>query len=161
MTMIPWRPAREIERWEPLREFQGLRREMERLWDRFSRFDQILPFEDRGFTELSTWPTVELDETEDAVQLRVEIPGLEAKDLDIQVAEDSVSIRGERRSERRAEEFGMMRSEFYYGRFERIIPLPVAVKSDQARAEYKNGILEINLPKTEEQRRKAIKVPIS
>jgi HSP20 family protein len=106
-------------------------------------------------------PSAEIEDTADAIHLKLEIPGLEAKDLDIEVTEESVAVRGERKSETKTEEKGMMRSEFRYGRFERLIPLTARVKSDAAKAEYKNGILTLTLPKAEEEKSKVVKVTVN
>jgi HSP20 family protein len=142
-----------IVRWEPFREMESLRRDMDRL------FDQLMPG-GNGET-LRFMPSAEIEDTADEIHLKLEIPGLEAKDLDIEVTEESVAVRGERKSEVRTEEKGMMRSEFRYGRFERVIPLTARVKSDAAQAEYKNGILMLTLPKAEEEKHKVVKVTVN
>lgn len=87
---------------------------------------------------------------------------MEPKDLDVQVTRDAVAISGERKSERKAEEQqGMRRSEFRYGSFRRVIPLPSQVKNTETQAEYKDGVLHLNLPKSEEERTKVHKVSLS
>ena len=154
MAIIQWRPFRDITHWESLPTIETLQEEMNRL------FHQLSP-SGNGDSELMAFmPSAELEDTPDAVHLKLEIPGLEAKDLDIQVSEHSVSISGERRSETKTEEKGAVRSEFRYGKFERIIPLPVQVKTDAAQAEYKNGILTLNLPKSEQENKKVVKVEV-
>ena len=155
MAITRWRPFQEIERWDPFREIGNLRREMDRMFDRFmSDFDG-------GPKGLAFIPSAEMDETDEAIHLRLEVPGLEAKDLDISVTEDSVSIKGERRSETKTEKEGMVRSEFHYGKFERLMPLPAHVQSDKVTAEYKNGILNLTLPKIEGERRRAVKINVA
>jgi HSP20 family protein len=124
-------------------------------------FRQLTPNENGDSELLAFMPSAELEETPEAVHLKLEIPGLEAKDLDIQVSEQSVSISGERKSETKTEEKGLVRSEFRYGKFERIIPLPVHVKFDDAKAEYKNGILTLDLPKTQQEQHKVKKLEIA
>jgi HSP20 family protein len=141
-----------MERWDPLREMESLQRRMSRL------FEQMMPWEDGG---LALLPSVEMDETAEEIHLKLEVPGLEAKDLDIEVSENSVSIAGERKEESKTEEKGIVRSEFHYGKFERIIPLTTRIKNDQVKAEYKNGILTLTLPKTEEEKHKVVKVEVS
>jgi HSP20 family protein len=121
-------------------------------------FDRLVPGGDGGRLGWNFTPSAEIEETKDAVQLKLEVPGMEAKDLDIQVSEDSVSISGERRSETKTEDKGIVRSEFRYGQFQRVIPLPVRVKHDQVQAEYKDGILRLTLPKAEEEKQKVVKV---
>ncbi len=141
-------------RWEPFREIDSLQREMNRL------FDRLATPEDGTLTgkSLSFIPAAEIHETEDQIQLKVELPGLEAKDLDVQVTAESVAIRGERRSETKVEEKGMVRSEFRYGQFQRIIPLPARIQNDKVAADFTNGILSLTLPKAEEEKNKVVKV---
>ncbi|NEP44961.1 MAG: Hsp20/alpha crystallin family protein, partial [Okeania sp. SIO2H7] len=105
-------------------------------------------------------PAAEIQETPEAVILKLEVPGLEAKDLDVEVTAEAVSIKGERREETKTEEKGVTRSEFRYGSFQRVIPLPARVQNDKVEAEYKNGILHLNLPKAEEEKNKVVKVNI-
>ncbi|GAA6621298.1 hypothetical protein NUACC26_071180 [Scytonema sp. NUACC26] len=113
---------------------------------------------DKEFTKV---PAVELHETEDAIHLKVEIPGMEAKDLDVQVTENTVSISGERRSETKIEEKGVTRSEFHYGKIKRVIPLPTRIQNNNVTAEYKDGILNLTLLKTEQEKNKVVKVNLN
>ncbi len=138
-------------RWSPFREIDTLQREMNQLFDTFA------PELGRNLTNGFT-PAAELHETPEAIELKVELPGLEAKDLDVQVTADAVSISGERKSESRTEEKGMVRTEFRYGSFRRVIPLPAQVQNDKVEAEYKDGILKLNLPKIDGERNKVVKV---
>jgi HSP20 family protein len=154
MAIIQWRPFRDITRWESLPTIETLQEEMNRL------FHQLAPNGDGDSDLMAFMPSAELEDTPEAVQVKLEIPGLEAKDLDIQVSEHSVAISGERKSETKTEEKGAVRSEFRYGKFERIIPLPVQVKTDAAQAEYKNGILTLNLPKAAQEQKKVVKVEV-
>ncbi|MBD2682488.1 MULTISPECIES: Hsp20/alpha crystallin family protein [Nostoc] len=103
-------------------------------------------------------PAVELQETKDAIHLKLELPGISAKDLDVQVTEDAVHISGERKSETKTEEKGTTKSEFYYGKFQRVIPLSTRVQNTNVTAEYKDGILNLTLPKTEQEKNKVVKV---
>jgi HSP20 family protein len=144
-------------RWEPFREVESLQKEMNRLLDR------IVPT-DVGNGEivgLSFIPAAEMTETPEAVQLKLEIPGMEAKDLNVEVTADSLTINGERKSEIKTEEEGFTRTEFRYGKFHRVIPLPVQVDNTNVAAEYKDGILNLTLPKAEEEKNKVVKVSIS
>ncbi|BAY73823.1 heat shock protein Hsp20 [Nostoc linckia NIES-25] len=103
-------------------------------------------------------PAAELQETKDAIHLKLELPGMSAKDLDIQVTEDAVHISGERKSETKTEEKATSKSEFYYGKFQRVIPLSTRVQNTNVTAEYKDGILNLTLPKTEQEKNKVVKV---
>ena len=110
---------------------------------------------DRDFIKV---PAAELQETDDAIHLKLELPGLEAKDLDIQVTEDAVHISGERKSETKTENNGTTKSEFYYGKFQRVIPLSVRIQNTNVTADYKDGILNLTLPKSEQEKNKVVKV---
>ncbi|MEH2396482.1 Hsp20/alpha crystallin family protein [Nostoc sp.] len=103
-------------------------------------------------------PSAELHETADAIHLKLELPGLEAKDLDIQVTEDAVHISGERKSETKTENNGTTKSEFYYGKFQRVIPLSARIQNTNVTADYKDGILNLTLPKSEQEKNKVVKV---
>lgn len=140
-------------RWEPFREFEGLQRDMNRLFDSLARTG------DGGLgNDIAYMPAAEIQETSEAIQLRLEVPGMEAKDLDVQVTQEAVAISGERKTETKTEEKGINRSEFHYGSFRRVIPLPARIKNDQVQADYKNGVLSLTLPKAEEEKNKVVKV---
>jgi HSP20 family protein len=146
-------------RWQPLKELDILRHQMNHL------FDQLMPGEREigQFPKLENamWaPAIELQETDTAVIVKAVIPGIEAKELDVQVSENTVSITGEHREEKRTQEKGYFHSELQYGRFQRIVPLPVGVKHDQVQAEFKDGVLMLTLPKAESSPSKVTKVDL-
>lgn len=143
-----------LTRWEPFREIDSLQREVNRLFDNLSTTNQRN--DEGGFL-----PPAEMTETKEAIHLKLEVPGMEAKDIDVQVTAESVSIRGERKSVSRVNTEGGKRSEFRYGIFQRIIPLPARVQNTNVTAEYKDGILHLNLPKLEEEKTRVVKVNIS
>lgn len=130
---------------------ESLRRQMDRM------FDELLEI-NREPKSTTRAPAIELHDDEDRLTLRVEIPGIEAKDLDIEVAREAVSITGEHRYEKRNEEKGFFHSEFRYGKFQRTVQLPIPVENDRVKADFKNGILTLTLPKAEEVRRQVFKV---
>jgi len=145
-------------RWQPLREIDELQQEMNRF------FDVLVPKESIGNGEkslLTFVPSAELIDTPTAVNLKLEVPGIDPKDIDIEVTADSVSIRGERKSESTTEEKGVSRTEFRYGEFHRVIPLPVRIKNTDVKATYKDGILSLALPKVEEEQNRVVKVAIA
>jgi HSP20 family protein len=142
-------------RWEPFREMNTLQKEMNRL------FDTLSPIRYQDLVNGTFIPSAELSETEEAIDLKVELPGMSPEDVDIQVAADSVSISGERKSESRTEENGVTRSEFHYGSFHRVVPLGSRVDNTNATADYKDGILKLHLPKAPEERNKVVKVKLS
>ncbi len=139
-------------RWNPWREMATLEQQMNRLFD-----EAVVPATggERSFVRV---PAAEMEETKDAIHLKLEVPGIEAKDLDVQVTENAVSISGERKEETKTEENGVTKSEFHYGKFQRVIPLPARIQNTQVQAEYKDGILSLTLPKSEEEKNKVVKV---
>jgi len=140
-------------RWQPFQEMETLRHQMDKMFDELAGYNREVT---------KTWsPAVELEDTNDNLILRAEVPGLEGKDLDIQVAREAVSIAGETRYENKAEKRGYLRSEFRYGKFQRTIPLPAAIKNDQVQAEFKNGILILTMPKAEEAKNKVVKINLA
>jgi HSP20 family protein len=136
-------------RYNPWQEMNSLQRQLNRLFD-----DALTPSNWDDFSNFSKIPAAELTETDDAVHLKLEIPGMEAKDLDVQVMADRVAIAGERKSEINDK----TRSEFRYGKFSRVIPLPVRIQNTNVTADYKDGILNLTLPKAEEEKNKVVKV---
>ena len=103
-------------------------------------------------------PAAELYETPEAVHLKLELPGVEAKDVDIEVTENAVKVVAERKTETKTDENGKIRSEFYYGKFQRVIPLRARIQNTAVTAEYKDGILNLTLPKSEAEKTKVVKV---
>ncbi|MFN6465276.1 MAG: Hsp20/alpha crystallin family protein [Nostoc sp. DedVER02] len=162
MAVIRWNPFLDIERLEPFRDSERLEpfREIDTLQRQMNRlFDRLIPTTNGG--ERSGFifsPAAELEETDDAIRLKLELPGLEAKDINIEATPESISISGERKTESRNEENGVTRSEFRYGKFQRIIPLPSQIQNSKVQAEYKNGILHLTLPKAESEKHKAVKI---
>ncbi|WP_315791040.1 Hsp20/alpha crystallin family protein [Fischerella sp. JS2] len=139
-------------RYNPWQEINALQSQLNRLFD-------------ESFIPSGLWkdddvkvPAAELQETEEAILLKLEIPGMEAKDLDVQVTEDAVYVSGERKSESKTEEKGYTKSEFHYGKFQRVIPLPARIQNTNVTADYKDGILNLTLPKTEAEKNKVVKV---
>ncbi len=154
MALIRWDPFRQINRYDPFREISSLQREMNRLFDRMITTSD----ESDEMAGFAFMPLAEIHENSDNIQLRVELPGVEAKDLDVKVTAEAVSISGERKSETTTEEKGMRRSEFRYGRFQRVIPLSTRIQNDQVQAEFKNGVLCLTMPKAEEEKNKVVTV---
>ena len=140
-------------RYNPWSKMNSMQRQLNRL------FDDVLTNDNWGdFSNLSKVPAAELTEKDDALHLKLEVPGMEAKDLDIQVMADRVAISGERKSETKTEEEGRTRSEFRYGKFQRVIPLSARIQNTNVTADYKDGILNLTLPKSESEKNKVVKV---
>jgi len=146
-------------RWQPFHELDNLRNQMNHLVEEIMRGEREIPFLPKG--EVAWSPAIELKETETEIILKAQIPGIDAKDLNVEVSEESVSITGEHREEKKTEEKGLFRSEFRYGRFERLVPLPTAVKNDLVTSEFKNGLLTLIMPKIAKTDRKVVKVNLT
>jgi HSP20 family protein len=146
--------AHELMEWKPFREVSRLRREMDRLWDEFfgpgRRFLRPL--------EMEWLPAVDLAETADKVEIKAEVPGMDAKDIDISLTGDILTIKGEKKSEREEKKESYHLVERSYGSFSRSLRLPAAVNPDQIEASYKQGVLTITCPKKEEVKPKAIEI---
>jgi HSP20 family protein len=146
--LIPWSKNQQLARpGEGYDPFLTFHREMNRLFDDvfrgFGSFGRLAtPLMEGQFA----WPRIELDETDKAVTVSAELPGMSEKDVQVEIANGVLSIRGEKKSET---DNGGRYSERYYGSFERRIPLD-GVKEDKAEANFRNGVLTISLPKTEQ-----------
>lgn len=127
--------------------------------DRF--FNQLVPRTFNDFFRTGNFgPSVDLRETDNEIVLHADIPGVNREDLDITVDENMVILKGETKRDQTREERGYHLTERRYGSFYRTIPLPVEVKSDQAVAHYKNGVLELRVPKVETAARRGFKPKI-
>jgi HSP20 family protein len=101
----------------------------------------------RGGSDLALWiPAIEVDYKDGNLVVSAELPGLDEGDINVQVVNDTLVIQGERRDEREEDEEGVRRTEIRYGQFYRAIPLPEGAQTDQARAEFQNGVLRITIP---------------
>ena len=108
----------------------------------------------RGLGELAAWtPTVEMFEREGQLVIRADLPGLNKDDVQVELRDDAIVIRGERQDERREEREGFFSTERVYGTFYREIPLPQGVDPDEATATFRDGVLEITMPIEESQSR--------
>ena len=138
-------------RWEPEREMVTLREAMDRLFDdAFTR-----PF---GLDHALRMPAVDLYQTDNEVVVKASLPGLKADDVQISVTGDVLTIKGEYKEKEDKKEKAYHLREQRYGAFERTLSLPTEVKSDQATADFENGILTITLPKAEAVKPKTITV---
>ena len=137
----------------PFGELSTLRREMDDLWNRFfgeTRLPRILARE---------WlPSVDISETKDNLVVKAELPGLEAKDIDVSISGDVLTIRGEKKKEEEKKDEHFHYRERYAGSFQRSLRLPAGVRSDEVEAAFKNGVLNITIPKAEEAKKKQIEI---
>ena len=133
--------------------FLALHREMNRLFD-----DALRSFDMGPFGASAGWPSVELNETDKEVKVVAELPGLEQKDVGVELTDGMLTISGEKKSE--TEDKGRFFSERYYGRFERRIPV-VDVDPDKVDASFKNGVLTVTLPKLPVAQQKVKRIAIN
>jgi len=151
MAVLPSR-RRDLER-----PWLALHRQMNRLFEDFFGRDFLAePF--RGLTGWS--PAIDLAETDEAIVVKAELPGLEPKDVDLELTGDVLTIRGEKKEEKEEKARSYHRVERSYGSFERAIQLPAAVKPDEVEANFKNGVLTVTLPKVEESKTRSVKIKV-
>lgn len=142
-------------RWQPFQEIEALQHEINRL------FEGLAPSGMGPLGNSRFFPAAELDETDTALDLKVEIPGMAPEDINLEVSADSVAISGERKCETKTDKDGVVRSEFHYGRFQRVIPLPVRVQNTEVDAQYKDGILTLHMPKVESEQNRVVKINLN
>ncbi|WP_316229394.1 Hsp20/alpha crystallin family protein [Bradyrhizobium sp. SZCCHNR1070] len=156
--LIPWSRPQQLASRDTFDPFLALHREVNRLFD--DAFRGIGSFGGLGPSLMEGqfgWPKVELRETTDTVTISAELPGLSEKDVNVEIANGVLSIRGEKKTERNGE--GRFFTERYYGAFERRIPLE-DVQEDKAKAEFKNGVLTLTMPRAEQAARAVRQIPI-
>jgi len=145
--------AWELTKWEPLRELDTMRNEMDRLWDSF--------FEGRPKVRFGEWfPSLDVAETKNDIVVKVELPGMDQKDIDVSLSDGHLVIKGEKKHEKEEKEENYHFIERRYGSFTRSVQLPKEVKRDKISASYKNGILKVVLPKSEEAKKKEVKIQV-
>jgi len=142
--------------WPTLGRLSDLREEIDRLFEapfgEFARSSQLLSF----------WtPAMDVHEDKDNVYVKIELPGMKKEDIEVSLHEGNLSISGERKSESQHKGAESYRSERFFGRFQRTVALPSPVAAEKVKAQYKDGILSILLPKTEEAKPKQIDVNVS
>lgn len=148
MDLIPWRQrGRDLS-------LASLRDEMNRLFENFfgSGFS-IEPVLGAGWS-----PALDISETESAVTVKAELPGVDAKDVDVSLSGDVLTIKGEKKEEKEEKERSYHRVERSYGSFSRTLRLPATVDADKIEASFDKGVLEITMPKKEEQKGKKINI---
>ena len=148
--------AWELTTWKPFRELDRMRSEVDRFWDTFfegrpRRIDE----------KIGGWlPSVDVSETKNDLVVKAEIPWIDPKDIDISLTNDFLVIKGEKKQEKEEKEENYHLIERSYRAFTRPIRLPKEVQSDKISASYKNGILKVTLPKSEEAKKKEVKIKV-
>ena len=155
--MIPWSKQQLAPSRDAFDPFFTLHREMNRLFD-----DVFRGFGGTGLSPLMEgrygWPKVELNETDKTLTVSAELPGLDEKDVQVEIANGVLTLRGEKKAERSGE--GRTFTERTYGAFERQIPLE-GVEEDKAEASFRNGVLTVSLPKSEKAREGVKRIAIN
>lgn len=136
----------------------ALQHEMNRLFDRFFGRDIMEPFYEEWFQ--SAYPQLDIKETDKDVKVSVELPGMDEKDIQVSMTGNSLTIKGEKKEEKEEKEANYIRSERRYGMFNRVVQLPEGIDSNKATASFKNGLLEIEIPKSEKEAAQKKKIDI-
>jgi len=144
-----------ITRWDPFRNLSTLQEQVNRL------FDTSLPRR-ADESALTTWaPAVDIYETENELVLKAHLPEISEKDFDVRVENNMLTIRGERKFEQKVKEDNYLRVERSYGSFSRSFSLPSTVNTEAIKAEYKDGVLTVELPKRPESKPKQVKISVT
>ncbi len=144
--------AKHITTWDPFREVSSIRDELDRFFDSlFGRFPR-----ERGETFWA--PPIDIEETDEAIVIRAELPGMNKEDIKVNLSGDTLTISGERKQEAEKKGRTYYRIERAYGKFQRTITLPAEVEGEKAKASYKAGVLELVLPKSEKAKAKEITI---
>ena len=145
-----------IVRWDPFRDMVTLRDRMDRLFE-----DSLTRARDRGEEDFGTgaWaPAVDIYETSDSLVIKAEIPGIDKKDVSIEVKDNTLRLKGTRKQEKDVKEENYHRMECCYGSFQRTFTLPATVDQEKISATFKNGMLEVKLPKKEEKKPRQVEI---
>ena len=146
---------KDITKWDPFRDVFSIRTEMDRL------FDTMLGRYPRERVEGLWAPLVDVEETNDNVIARIELPGMKKEDIKVTLINTRLTISGERKHETEEKDKTYYRIERAYGQFQRTIELPAEVLADKAKATYKDGILELVIPKSEKAKEKEIAIEVN
>jgi HSP20 family protein len=155
-------PAFAPEAWRP---FEALRREVDRLFEDFGTEDfWRRPFRSLAGLEMAkklvAHPAVDVTESDKAFEISAELPGLDEKNIEVNVANGGLTIKGEKKEEKEEKQKGYYVSERSYGSFERFFSLPDGVDADKIEASFKNGVLKVTLPKTAEAQKPSKKIEV-
>ena len=146
-----------IVKWDPFRDMVTLRDRMDRLFD--DSLARLRGAEDD--MSLSNWsPSVDVYETTENIVIKAEVPGVKKEDISVEVKDNTLYLKGERKFEKDVKEENYHRMERSYGSFRRVFSLPATVEQDQVKASFKDGVLEIMLPKAEKAKPKKIAVDV-
>jgi HSP20 family protein len=161
-NLVPslWNRGNMPGRREESQPFFSLQREMNRIFDDFFQGWDVAPFAGSGVHPGRFHPSIDVKESEKEISVKVELPGLEEKDVEVLLDNETLTIRGEKKEEKEDKGKNHYHVECSYGSFHRVIPLPASIDQKKVQAQFKNGILSVTLPKTEEASTKGKKIPI-
>lgn len=145
-----------IRRWRPFNDLLRLQKEMDSMFDEF--FERK-PFR-RELGESDWYPSVDVSEDEKEIKIEADLPGMTQEDIDINIDGNVLTIKGQRKKEEETKERGYYRSERSYGAFQRSFTLPTNLDVDEAKANFKHGVLTLILPKLEEAKGKRIEIEV-
>ncbi|MDP3025301.1 MAG: Hsp20/alpha crystallin family protein [candidate division Zixibacteria bacterium] len=152
-----------ITRWRPLREMVSVQDEMSKLFSACGGFGKGMPMRWMEEGDEMWAPNVDMAETKDEIVLTAELPGFKKEDIKLSVEDHSITLSGEKKSKYEEEEKkgNYYRLERRFGSFTRSFALPTPVEADRVKAVYKDGILKVTLPKSEEAKKKEIPINVS
>jgi len=154
-TLVRWQRP-QLSAWPGFGRLTTLRDELDRFFE--SPFAELA----RSAQLLSGWsPALDISEDKDNVYVRVELPGMRKEDIDLSLHNGSLSVSGERKGEETFKDAEVYRAERFVGRFQRTVTLPTLVAADKVKAQFKDGILDVTLPKAEEAKPKHIDVHVN
>ena len=158
MLLVKWQPrVPSLNTWDPFAEMADLRRMTDQVFgDFFGRTSFGMTSADGLWS-----PMVDVYETRDGIRLTAELPGVKQEDIQVSIEGDTLTLKGERKRETEVTEDQYCRLERSYGKFQRTVLLPSVVDPGQVKASYRDGVLEIQLPKKEEAKPKEIKVEVA
>jgi HSP20 family protein len=165
-TSVQTRPTQEVRRWDPLDLFDDMERQFSQIWN------SMWPWPTRSFNrptgrstsqmQNAAWaPTMDIYEQDGNLVVKADLPGVKKEDIDIEVDQDALIIKGQRQSENQVRDENYYRVERSTGTFYRRLPLPNNVSPDQIKANFNDGVLEVRLPKPEQEQSQRKKIPIS
>ena len=161
-NLVPslWNRGSMPSRHEESHPFFPLQREMNRIFDDFFQGWDVAPFAGPSARLAAFHPSIDVKESDKEISVKAELPGLEEKDVEVLLDNETLTIKGEKKEEKEDKGKGYYHVECSYGSFHRVIPLPAGIDKKKVQAQFKNGVLNITLPKAEEAKAKGKKIPI-
>lgn len=161
--LVPWKWGKQnvsVHHQDSNDPFRKLQNRMGKLFDDFWSDFEMSPYANGASSEMNFEPKIDLQDKDNDVVLRAELPGMTQDDIEVKLHDGYISIKGEKKNESSKNENGIQYTERSYGSFYRSIPLPYEVKEDEVNAEFKNGVLEVNMPKVKNGKMNAKKIEV-